>query len=154
MTETISRNEKGQFAKGQSGNPAGRGVNKWKPGEAFAPKKRLAQNRNNATAQNVVGRPFPEGVSGNPMGRPRGSRNKFSEALVLAFAESFDKHGKRVIAEVLKKNPTEYLKLAASFVPKQVEAEVEIGLSHEERVRQREKLIAEFEGKIIDVEAD
>jgi hypothetical protein len=30
------------------------------------------------------GRPFPKGVSGNPKGRPMGSRQKLSEAFITA----------------------------------------------------------------------
>jgi uncharacterized protein DUF5681 len=86
------------------------------------------------------------GQSGNPAGRPKGARSKFSEALVQAFAQDFEENGAEVIKKVRSERPSEYLKIAASLVPKQMEIEADIsGLTHEERVAERERLIAEYE---------
>jgi len=88
------------------------------------------------------------GQSGNPAGRPKGARSKFSEALVLAFARDFAKHGKAVIEAVRMDRPSDYLKIAASFVPRQMEIEAEVtGLTHEQRVAERERRIAEYEAR-------
>jgi hypothetical protein len=66
---------------------------------------------------------FKPGQSGNPAGRPKGSRNKVSEKLLEALAIDFDAHGKEVIEKVRADRPADYLKIVASLVPKQMEIE-------------------------------
>jgi hypothetical protein len=66
---------------------------------------------------------FRPGQSGNPAGRPKGTRNKVSEKLLEALALDFDAHGKEVIETVRAERPHEYLKIVASLVPKQMEIE-------------------------------
>jgi hypothetical protein len=66
---------------------------------------------------------FKPGQSGNPAGRPKGSRNKISEKLLEALAIDFDAHGKDVIEKVRADRPADYLKIVASLVPKQMEIE-------------------------------
>lgn len=61
------------------------------------------------------------GVSGNPAGRPKGSRNKLGEAFVQALHDDFSKHGVQVIETVRLEKPDQYLKVVASLLPKQVE---------------------------------
>jgi Family of unknown function (DUF5681) len=64
---------------------------------------------------------FKPGQSGNPAGRPKGSRNKVSEKLLEALASDFDAHGQDVIEKVRAERPADYLKIVASLVPKQME---------------------------------
>jgi hypothetical protein len=54
---------------------------------------------------------------GNP-GRPKGSRNKLSEAFVLALHDDFAAHGQQVIEMVRKEKPDAYLRVVASLVPR------------------------------------
>lgn len=63
---------------------------------------------------------FKPGQSGNPAGRPKGSRQKFSEKVVAAFLADFTEHGATAIEEVRKKSPGVYLRIAASMLPKQI----------------------------------
>ena len=51
-------------------------------------------------------------------GRPKGSKHKFSEAFVHAFAEDFEKHGKDAIAACRKKDPAAYINAATRLMPK------------------------------------
>ena len=44
-------------------------------------------------------------------GRPKGSRNKLGEDLIVALTEDFAKHGKRAIETVRQDRPAAYLKL-------------------------------------------
>jgi len=63
------------------------------------------------------------GQSGNPNGRPKGSRNKLSEAFLQGLAEDFETHGKDTIAKVRTGRPNEYLKIVAMALPKRMELE-------------------------------
>lgn len=65
--------------------------------------------------------PWQPGQSGNPAGRPKGSRNKLGEAFIQALHADFEAHGEKVIEAVRKEKPAEYLKVVASLLPKQVE---------------------------------
>jgi hypothetical protein len=64
---------------------------------------------------------FKPGQSGNPAGRPKGSRNKVSEKLLEVLALDFEAHGQQVIEQVRTERPADYLKIVASLVPKQME---------------------------------
>lgn len=63
---------------------------------------------------------YKPGQSGNPSGRPKGSRNKLGEAFVHALYESFQKDGVDAIERVLKEQPVHYLKVIAQVVPKEL----------------------------------
>ena len=62
--------------------------------------------------------PFRPGQSGNPLGRPRGARDKLGTAFVQALAQDFHVHGAKVIAKVRRDRPHDYLKIVASTIPK------------------------------------
>lgn len=66
-------------------------------------------------------KPWQPGQSGNPAGRPKGARSKFEETFLVDFLESWQQSGKSVIDRVISENPTAYLKVAASILPKHVE---------------------------------
>jgi hypothetical protein len=55
----------------------------------------MTENITEATApqQRQIGRPFQPGQSGNPVGRPKGSRNKLGEAFLQALHEDFKANG-------------------------------------------------------------
>src|SRR5438445_902446 len=63
------------------------------------------------------------GVSGNPAGRLRGSRNKLSEEVVCALLRDFRKHGEKAIAKVRRDQPGVYLKVLALLVPREHKVE-------------------------------
>lgn len=79
----------------------------------------------------VIGKPFPRGVSGNPAGRPKGARSKFSETFLQAFGDDFDKHGAVVIETVRAKYPGLYLRIAASLLPSEAKLDVDVNIQHE-----------------------
>lgn len=56
---------------------------------------------------------------GNP-GRPKGARNKLGEEFVKDMLADWQEHGKAAIEEVRKKRPSDYLKVVASILPKDI----------------------------------
>src|SRR5262250_308206 len=63
------------------------------------------------------------GVSGNPAGRLRGSRNRLSEAVICALLRDFSMHGEKAIAKVRRTQPAAYLKILALLVPREHKVE-------------------------------
>ena len=61
---------------------------------------------------------FQPGVSGNPNGRPKGSKNKVSEDFVQAYAKIFAEKGEEVLRDLAENDKATFAKIGAGFVPK------------------------------------
>ena len=72
------------------------------------------------TAKKQRGRPYEPGQSGNPAGRPKGSRNRFGEDFFADVAKDWSEHGSTVLARVREISPAAYLRIVASLVPQRV----------------------------------
>lgn len=60
------------------------------------------------------------GQSGNPAGRPKGTRNKLQTDFFTALSADFAEHGKGAIEAVRKDDPSAYVKVVASLMPKEL----------------------------------
>lgn len=67
----------------------------------------------------ATGKGFRPGQSGNPAGRPKGTRNKLSENFVAALYADFEEHGIRAIQDMRVEKPGDYVKVVASLIPAQ-----------------------------------
>ena len=63
---------------------------------------------------------FAPGHPGGP-GRPKGSKHKLSEAFIAALARDFEEHGTDAIRRVCQDDPSTYLRVIASLVPKDMQ---------------------------------
>lgn len=67
---------------------------------------------------------FKPGQSGNPGGKPKGARNRLQGSFVNALAEDFERDGKSAIVKCRETDPSRYLTIVASLMPKQTEMEI------------------------------
>lgn len=84
-------------------------------------------------------KPFPKGVSGNPAGRPKGSRNKLGEAFIEALHADFAEHGVTAIQKTREDDPAAYVRVIAGILPKELKIETTSDLTDEQldaRIRQ------------------
>jgi hypothetical protein len=66
---------------------------------------------------------FAPGFSGNPSGRPKGSRHKLSEDFFKALAEDFAEHGVAAIIAMRAERPGDYAKMIAALQSKELTGE-------------------------------
>jgi len=83
-----------------------------------------------STRQKHGGRPnWMPGESGNPKGRPKGSHNKLAEAFLTAFYHDWIANGATAIAAMRCLDPSGYMRVAASLLPKELNVRDENRLS-------------------------
>jgi hypothetical protein len=93
-----------------------------------AKKPTLKKQSGNSVASNSRTRglkPFKPGQSGNPAGRPKGSRNKISEDFLDICSEVNQEHIRSVLLWLVKKDPATFARIVSGLVPKQVQVDGE-----------------------------
>ena len=76
------------------------------------------------------------GQSGNPMGRPKGSKNKISEKFLENLYENWERHGVNALDKAAESDPMQYVKMVASLVPRELMKETSINISFIEALKQ------------------
>ena len=85
------------------------------------PGKETPQVADKTGAEHLDPWKWQPGQSGNPAGRPKSARSKVNEDFLKAFAADFADNGAEAIRLMRSERPSDYVKVAASLLPKQVE---------------------------------
>src|SRR3974377_1967417 len=64
--------------------------------------------------------PYKPGQSGNPKGRPKGSRNKLSEEFFRNLCDAWQAFGKPALMTAAWSAPLEFVRVVAQLMPKDV----------------------------------
>jgi hypothetical protein len=79
-----------------------------------------------APKQRVIGRPFQPGQSGNPSGRPKGSRNRLADAFVADLKEIWEARGIEALERCATETPEVLIKVIASLLPRSIDLNVSL----------------------------
>ena len=88
-----------------------------------------ADNSDNTKSQQSGLIPWQPGQSGNPAGRPKGSRNKLAETFLADVLTEWEKHGAAAISDMRDKSPGDFCKMVASLCPKEMTLNLNDNLS-------------------------
>jgi hypothetical protein len=70
-------------------------------------------------------KPFQPGISGNPNGRPVGSRTAFSQGFLTDLAQVWQSHGKETMQHTAKTQPAVFFATCARFIGPEVKLTIE-----------------------------
>ena len=84
--------------------------------------------------------PWRVGESGNPSGRPRGSRSKLSESFLCDFHAVWEEEGLQAIRWCARNDPSTFVRVAASLLPHDIN--LNVGLDAETFVRNFRQAVA------------
>jgi len=97
--------------------------------------------------------PFKPGQSGNPAGRPKGAKNKLTDAFWSDFAEAWQAHGATALKTVAESDPGKFIAVAASVMPKDVNVNTTITDMTDEQLESRIASLARQFGDALGVVA-
>jgi hypothetical protein len=76
--------------------------------------------KKHALTPKMEAKKWQPGQSGNPAGRPKGSRNQFSEIFLRDFIAEWQEGGVEALQKCRKEDPATFLRVAASILPKEL----------------------------------
>jgi phage terminase small subunit len=88
--------------------------------------QRQIENKNNRDGETGQ---FLQGKSGNPVGRPKGSRNKLGEQFLNDLRGEWQRSGVSALERVAKDDPTAFVKVVANVLPREVDATLNLDLT-------------------------
>ena len=90
--------------------------------------------------------PYKPGQSGNPKGRPKGSRNKLSEDFFRDLSEAWRAFGKPALMTAAWTHPVEFVRIVAQLMPKDVDVTVTNIRAERMKSSELEALIEQYGG--------
>ena len=94
--------------------------------------------------------PYKPGQSGNPKGRPKGSRNKLSEEFFRNLCDAWQAFGEPALMSAALTHPLEFVRVVAQLMPKDVEVTVTNIRAERMTSGELERLIEEHSGMVQD----
>lgn len=73
---------------------------------------------------------FKKGETGNPNGRPLGSRHKLTEAFLADLHDAWATIGKATITQAAADDPIKFLQVVADLLPKEAKVDVSGTVTH------------------------
>jgi len=70
--------------------------------------------------------PFQPGQSGNPRGRPQGSRNKFASEFIADFHAAWTKYGPAALDKMAQTDPSGFVKAAVALMPREIKMDAHL----------------------------
>ncbi|MFA6043632.1 MAG: DUF5681 domain-containing protein [Phycisphaerales bacterium] len=92
----------------------------------------MSDGENTPGKHRALKEPWKEGQSGNPAGRPKGSRNKLGEAFIEALHDDFNANGIVAIETMRAADPGGYVRVIAGLLPKEFKIETTSDLTDEQ----------------------
>ena len=95
-------------------------------GKAQTPEaKRAETTARYSGPERLADHAWKPGQSGNPAGRPKGSRHAIEERFLKAVLDDFEENGRDAIAKAREANPLGYCNMIVSLLPKESKLEVD-----------------------------
>ncbi len=77
---------------------------------------------------------YKPGQTGNPFGRPKGSKNKLSEDFLRDLLDAWDKYGVEALKVAATEKQSDFCKMVASLIPKEITVKNELSEFSDEQL--------------------